>query len=786
MAAMAVSCVNELTGEERFDGPGLELNMSTVDLALLGKATEPGVDAGNENVIKTIDFFLYPEGATGSNAMLKGHLTPNVSNKHTYRVSLSDSQLEELFPTSKRRCDVLIIANWPSNLSSESNTSVEALKAQVIASNFVSSDVQSSFAMVGEAKANLVSRNKTIAATADIPLRRLACRLTLDISSIRQYDEEVKDTEGNPTGEHVLWTSAPDRMGVVFYHARNKADVAGNTATFDGINEARFNYGTYTNSSFSPARSVTGSTIRNTGAKAAGLDESYSNKYECRRFYTYPTRWNTRDEYEPYILIMMPWSYTDGTGTHYKSFYYKVFLTGNHCTMNTWYHMSIRLSLLGSLTPNRPTVVLPEDLTYYVADWRNCLVGGAEPGTGDNPHNVEAEIRDARYLVVERNTYEMHNENVLHIPYNTSHDCSIAGRTYNYNSSSKELTWNDDWNASITPVPFRKDFSQNVVGCSFTSTNGGFSISIDKSTKHIIVSHELSNETKDTKNYDYAPYTVTFRIQHTDAADYYQQITVIQYPALYINAKLDPQGHPENGTAALYTFVNGGDNTGSSAQGANGTTNHVGTNPTTNSRFGNTNGNMYIITTTVLPQNSEYILGDPRKKDTDNLTTGWASWSKDNVPSVQGEGENRTLEYYYPTSTDLNDKFILAPKFRIASSWGVTYELRYSNAQRRCASYQEAGRPAGRWRIPTRAEVEYIAKLSGDGKIPKLLSDGTEYWCATGTVMPTTSGTVAVDFNNGDTSGSHSVRCVYDEWFWEKHQCDTVKWNTFTWGDYVR
>ena len=46
--------------------------------------------------------------------------------------------------------------------------------------------------------------------------------------------------------------------------------------------------------------------------------------------------------------------------------------------------------------------------------------------------------------------------------------------------------------------------------------------------------------------------------------------------------------------------------------------------------------------------------------------------------------------------------------------------MSYSDAEKRCAAYQEDGYPAGRWRVPTKAEVKYIIQLSGWGVIPVL------------------------------------------------------------------
>ncbi len=99
--------------------------------------------------------------------------------------------------------------------------------------------------------------------------------------------------------------------------------------------------------------------------------------------------------------------------------------------------------------------------------------------------------------------------------------------------------------------------------------------------------------------------------------------------------------------------------------------------------------------------------------------------------------------------------------------------MTYDNAKKRCASYQKDGYPAGRWRIPTKAEIEYMVMLANDDKIPILLSTDSYYWGSNNT---------GYRANGGTTTSSAYVRCVYDEWYW-KDKCTKT---TFTWGDKER
>ena len=216
---------------------------------------------------------------------------------------------------------------------------------------------------------------------------------------------------------------------------------------------------------------------------------------------------------------------------------------------------------------------------------------------------------------------------------------------------------------------------------------------------------------------------------------------------------------------------------------------------------------MFLIETTVLPSDSDFMLGDPRVTEIDNLnTTDWPTHKDSNVAGWSAntsaiEGGNRRLKYYYPVDNSTAANNIIAPKFRVASSHGATTQLLYAHAFRRCASYQEKGRPAGRWRLPTMAEVSYITKLSTDGMIVRLFGSNnnnttSNYWCNSGYIT-VYNGTNAASkqapvTHEGVFTGSCSVRCVYDEWYWEgmkdgdNNDLSTVNESTFTWGDIAR
>ena len=94
---------------------------------------------------------------------------------------------------------------------------------------------------------------------------------------------------------------------------------------------------------------------------------------------------------------------------------------------------------------------------------------------------------------------------------------------------------------------------------------------------------------------------------------------------------------------------------------------------------------------------------------------------------------------------------IISPQFIIASQNGVTLQRNFNtgtgNAVNRCINYFEddygPGRKFnGRWRLPTKAEIQYIQKLQRDGNSAvKSLLEGDAYWSGRGYWF--------YDFNNG-------------------------------------
>ena len=216
---------------------------------------------------------------------------------------------------------------------------------------------------------------------------------------------------------------------------------------------------------------------------------------------------------------------------------------------------------------------------------------------------------------------------------------------------------------------------------------------------------------------------------------------------------------------------------------------------------------MFRINVTALPEGSPFVIGDPRTylprdinaeykksfnekfyQDNGDFKEGTILPEPDPelrdgfaiAPALYGGEHNRTLTWYYPADVTDRTKKMLAPSFRISSKFsGIEFgSISREYATYRCAAYQEDGYPAGRWRLPTMAEITFVSMLAANEVFAELFGWGVDFWCSTGSVR----------VEKGKVSPSSAktayLRCVYDTWYWGDEQLEDR--NTFVWGDKER
>lgn len=465
-------------------------------------------------------------------------------------------------------------------------------------------------------------------------------------------------------------------------------------------------------------------------------------------FYSYPNPESTVDRKNTYLILCVPWRMKSESGdVQAANYYYRVPIAGKDdvpvlLERNHYYKVNVHVGVLGSLNP-RDAVELTGNFAIY--DWFDM--------------EISADMQHYEYLVLDEYSSVMNNVNELRMPYVSSsalmtNETRITKVTYpNYNSDTQ-----GSHTSTVTLDTLEK------------IRNAGFSLSWNNG--ELIFTHPVTTE-------DYVPYTITVEVWNEQELDATWEIT--QYPAIYIVGDYNPNGDEnrfvygrseETVNSDWYTDPIEDDD-GNDLGGVN--------NPNSSSAS-NANLNQYTIYITSFDiEGSEYAIGDPRSSSVNNLS----------FLSKKSDSKGKKLTHYYPSRQTEVDN-VIAPAFKIASSWGVTYDISYAEAQRRCASYQENGYPAGRWRVPTEAEIEYIVSLSNRGVIPALFNG--QYFASSGRyydngyhedgwggsyIDPS-----AIGFH--DSNGNdYAVRCVYDVWYWgnekmsEKGGSDTE----FVWGD---
>lgn len=769
--------------DDSFNGPDSDGGAGYIKIRLSSSShgSRAGeVDKLNENLISSAVLCLSPLTSTDDMPpVLTQRFSGLTGSTEVLEVKLTDDMRNALFPGNAVTCKAYVVANLPDGPSSVTDgMSVSDIRAIAVTSDFATSNVQSSFVMDGDNTVTLLNPGTTAeSVSGKIDLQRAASKITIAVN----VPESI-------TVNGQVWRSERTNMSVLITNGVQRSAV--NPATHTLVTGDYYNTTTVSEDQTHRQRKL-----------EAGTDTKFS--YELTSpFYTYPNEWNPDDSESPmtYMTLMVPWKLDSEDS--YRTCYYMVpvIRTGNTIGRNIHYRVKINVNILGSFTPDEPFTL--DDLSYTAAEW------GSVP--------VDVDVADYRYLVVDQNHYTMDNIESTFIPVYTSHPTTVTNvemTYYRYYTTSqgnekpititntqyentKDKGYGDIWTCDFLN-PDKVDLVNPYTGINFShkliiwnpynQNNRSVNLTNLRTDNAVNTAINTINYYRPSDDPAYSRYDVKITIVHTDkvgkpdAANFTKTITITQYPQMYLETKANY--YPASGEATPQegnTWINGNQNSGSNwYQPYRFSTDN-----------NNANSNQYIITLTQLESSTKYIIGDARSYEVNNLTEsfngqapsrGWAyANDMDNI--------NRQLKYYYPTSEDDDKMSYVAPKIRVASSYGYTRSaISLADAKKRCASYQELSAPAGRWRVPTVSEIEFIVVQSQNRRIPLLFNNGGTYWSAQGRVTTTLNGNGEL---NKPTSkdGTAYVRCVYDEWYWGN---DTIVPNNngryrFTWGDRER
>lgn len=708
-------------------------------------------DNFNENVIKTVDLFFYKQTNTdASNPIFTeesvfeiiGHdpsteSNPIISASATVSFTMPQNIFTDLFANGK--CMVYAIVNRPvsdsgNDVISESGAYTMAeLKENIVlstpdfatkeqdktnTSNYFSK-VQGSFVMDGSAI--FAKSGNTL--TGNIPVERVATKITLEMNI--EAVEDNNDTDDVETDD-IIWEA--QTVSVSFRRGLKNTNL-GLTKTIDSATD-RFD--------------LEGITFTNTSSSSS---TTWTTQVP---FYTYPTNWGDDDNARTHIVIAIVWVDSENPNNT-RTTYYGVNINPGETSLlrNHHYYITQSISELGNTVPSGALTLKP---TCEVLPWGNAASSGS--------------LERFKYLMVDETNIVMNNETSKTIYFNSSAPVYLKDVKVDwYDTSDEEAVWDPQADEEYeSPATISGDITTNINNtkrllANREGKNYKVAITIHNATgigndnqSYITFSHLLDNSNNDSGD-DYTPYRINFTVAHIEKNNdnandlYYQTIDIMQYPMLYIHADVNTDYGNGNGTNYDKGFV------------------YVNNSQTNSSRYwygvsGMTqtqNPNRYVVTVSSLNTN-EYMIGDPRSKSPVNNPTN------NNSITLAVDKERKALTNYYMTDESAASETMIAPQFMFASSYGVCTKQNMSKdeARARCATYQEDGYPAGRWRIPTEAEILFVTQLSAREVIPALFSSGYNYWSAQGCVTPNnTTGTVTPSTNNAGF-----VRCVYDTWRW--------------------
>ena len=720
------------------------------------------------------------------NTILSGwlYLFDDVANPPFARVEIDGSKTTTLsfathFGSNEglvKRTTVFAVTGYPEITDALSLADIKsrAVTPLFLDGNAIKADPN--FYMTAEGKFEKVDDNTT---TCNLSLKRLAAKLTLEVDytpSITTHG--TMDFNGNTLNTTTTWTPITTGENVRVYLQNAVKNAVLGAASDTPVYPASFSTFTY-------------DPVYMKGAAVSAP------------FYTYPLTWAEGGNKEPFIKLIQPWRFEtvdDATGAVVNSnvveLYYKVMVPASMTSFdaNTWYKPKVTLTVLGGEADRPATIVADE---FQVLAWKD--VNGTS-GISD------VAVTDAKFISL------MSDDLTIDRGVTTSFEVLASGPVKmtiqdiyftkfvqgTYPSTKAELGTDPDGKGGKEKVYIIQD---KAVQSDFASRSPeswvGFAQDPETYAGTVKITHALSADI-DSPDFSATPYVYVLRLELVSTPSVYKEVTVTQVPSILV----------ENAISEAYVFVNGQSNRDNakaftSASSADkrktiSTSNRVyivqnaGTQVkpkdekmktlgylpgadlkdyTTRSRF------RFIFT--VVPYDTEHFITDSRAEITGE--NAYAFTKINNGPSSTGgrcspavasgsnlpiSGNNyssiaNTSTVFYKGATA--EKDYISPQFMIASSYGAISDvMSFGQALLRCATYQEDGYPAGRWRLPTEAEINFMVQMQQKKIIePTVVPSGT--WTSSMRRYMTEDG-----FQNPSSSDGHTTRCVYDTWYWGK------------------
>ena len=772
LAAASCSKNAEFVDTPEPDEQALTLNFTTGSLQT---RTVAGVD--NENLIKRIDYFFFPYGTDGTvdpNAeyVYKGSVVPETGHELdiTYRETISPGVLNQIFPNGNTKAVVMAIANYigkfgPTAETPETTIPVDAktwedLHALEVGPTFFKDggpgfqlrwprrmnpdEADIFFVMAADSVEVELATAGQYAIDAEVPLKRLASKVTVEFTF-----EECTDDKG------ILW---------IPQYQSDSLEVNGTKFGQDGAEEARVFLsngiehttigGPLTRDlvadSWDTATQPLGDGTRDIFEYAYDflLDIPTVDGKKAAHYYTYPISMEEGDDNQPYLKLVLPWyGYVNRAAegetpvwvmAKQKEVYYKIVLPGKTiCDPNMIYQFDVTVNILGN---EKEVQITGEE--YTIKDWSSDQAIDNNVGLG-------------RYISLDipKDTYDMYGSEV-EILYVSSGEVEISGLQI-YDQVLTGNTPVDRYYINGGPTSYVNPYNAN------TRDDAGVTLPnwVTIQGQRLVINHTLHTALDANVNIAPFKFVVTLHLKGVTGTQFDRTVTITQYPPIYVETVLTSNSNT--------VFLNGRQYSGSANTVNNNAAESLGT---IGENGGSTARTKTIVSVTTLAEMdiTDYtsrgiaapVIGDPRTRLGDNypVNPGVATqtWETQDLGAA---ANSYIADYLY---AGLGKSNVIAPKFMLASGFGscAGTKVDWLHNAERCASYQEDGYPAGRWRLPTEAEIVFVYHLAEDlDLISNPFYYGSNYWANSGRRI------YQGNFQPAGT-GNYSSRCVYDLWYW--------------------
>lgn len=783
-------------------------------------------DAGlnYERHLTRLDVFFYVKGQRDQNCVYYQEVTDSKYLTGSAKIPfyVVEEQINAIFPNGNNTCDVLVIANLPEALRTfdtnpeggYAGTQFNTLSSILLNINDgIYDGIDEDFIMAG--MDGNVRKDNNNNASGTVKLLRASAKITVSVNIpekivlddnvtmipiLEELDDDAQKKVSLKTAMHNAVSN-----GYVYPAGAAGSNATSLTPSYFHTDKVRYKF------------------VKEIPAQSDEDVKKY--QYTCEiPFYSYQSVWEKGDEHAAYFTLELPWKNQNEPTAN--TYFYQILINGGERRLdpNQWYDLTVNVGVIGSTVEAKPIVL--NDMSFYVLDWTE-EPDPEDMGGGDRYEDLQ--IEQYTYFAVPQRRIEMNNTTTGIVNFEASHsvgwtlewptDKNIQSTfdemEMEYNSGNKYAAYY----VNCGGTPTSRNLSRFIDETAFSLTTSGQSLVFNYPYDEIAEYNKSQSSTENQYNI-YSPVYVHLKLWldldgKGDTPDdpekpYVEYVTFVYYPAMYITAdKSNP-----------YSIWVNNRQTDSSNDYKIGNHN-LGRNP---GHSGNTwdgkDSYMYTVTVSSFTADDKftahdgkeysYIIGDPRQRVSDielddngrdDIATNWENTNAiEYGPNGEIQYTNRKLQYYYPTANTGDAFRIVSPKFRIvsfhSSGWGY---ITSKGAAMRCATFQEDGYPAGRWRLPTEAEIMFVIDLQKKGVINAIFYGSSQYYSATmidathnwRILYPKTGNP---SWYNDDADGS--VRCIYDEWFWgsEREAKLNPNWNgshttrgdneyLFTWGD---